>query len=446
MDIPETRYVRTADAHIGYQVFGEGPIDLVFVAEATQNLDLMWDHEPIAEYLRGLTRIGRVICIDRRGAGISDPIAGGKPHTLESSVDDTRAVLDAVGSREVVVLGDGHAGPVAIMFVATYPERIRALVLQNTYARFLRDENYPAGLPIELVPRLLGTFERSFGNGLTAFALAPTIAPEEAFRAWWAKYERLCISPTFAVEMFGRHVIRTDVRAILPTIRIPTLVLHRKNNEHVRPAHGRYLAEMIPNAVYRELEGRDHLYHVGDSEAFVDEMQEFLTGVRETSSGGRMLATVMFTDIVGSTERTAELGDRRWRELLEAHNALIRGQLARFRGKEVNTTGDGFLATFDGPARAIRCAHDIAREVQELGLEIRAGVHTGECERLGSDVSGIAVDIAQRVMSIAEDGEVLVSSTVRDLVVGSGIEFDDRGSRVLKGVPGQWNLFAVTAT
>lgn len=445
MELPTTHYARTTEGYVGYQLVGSGSTDILLVTESLQNIEVMWEQPLIASCLYRLASLGRLICYDQRGSGISDGAPRGAPPSLEHGVDDALAVLDAAGSQRAVLFGEGNAGPIAIMFAATYPERTRALLLINSYARFLRDADYPWGLPTDRVPRLLSLYERAFGSGDTALLLAPSLAQDETFRSRWGRYERMCASPSQAVETFGAYVIRTDVRAVLGAIGVPTLVLHRADDQHVRVGHGRYLAQSIPGAIYRELAGDAHPYYAGDGEELLGEISEFLTGVRDVPDSDRMLATVMFTDIVGSTQRAADVGDRQWRQVRDAHDALVRGQLARFRGREIDTTGDGFLATFDGPARAIRCAREISNGVSELGMEIRAGLHTGECERIGDDVSGIAIHIAQRVLSLAEPNEVLVSSTVKDLVVGSGIEFEDRGSHQLKGVPGEWQLHSVTA-
>jgi len=445
MELPVTQYARTSEGCLGYQVVGSGRNDIILVGESMQNIDVMWEQPPVAPTLRGLASLGRLICCDRRGYGISDMAPRGAPPSLEQWVDDVRTVLDAVGSEHAVIFGEGNASPIAITFAATYPERTRALILHNSYARFLRDDDYPWGLPLDRVPRLLSSYERTFGTGDAALLMAPTRAADEGFRSWYGRYERLCMSPSGAVEMFGAFVIRTDVRAILGTIQAPTLVLHRADDQLVRVGHGRYLAKTIPRATYRELSGDAHLYYAGGHEDLLSEIREFLTGVRDVPDSDRMLATVMFTDIVGSTERAARLGDRQWRQVRESHDALVRGQLARFRGREVETTGDGFLAIFDGPARAIRCAREISQNVQELGIEVRAGLHAGECERVGEKVSGIAIHIAQRVVSLAGASEVLVSSTVKDLVVGAGIDFDERGAHELKGVRGEWQLYSVNS-
>ena len=443
MDVPETRYARTSGGRVAYQVLGDGPIDIAFVGEWIQNIDVMWERRAIAEFLRGLASLGRLICFDKRGHGVADDVPNGGTPTLEQNIDDTRNVLDEVHSRRAVIFGEGFGGTTAILFAATYPERTQALILHNSLARYLRDSDYPWGLPVEFVPRLVQGYDRIFGTGAVVDFLAPSLAGDEEFRSWYARYERLCGRPTKVVEAFGTALIRNDVRAALASIQAATLVLHRAENPFVRVEHGRYLARTIPDAEYRELPGDEHWYYAGDHRQLLAEISGFLTGVREVPETDRMLATVLFTDIVASTAHTAEIGDRGWRELLETHNAVVRGQLAKFRGREVNTTGDGFLAIFDGPARAVRCARAITEEVKPLGLDVRSGIHTGECERVGEDVTGIAVDIAGRIASLAEAGQTLVSSTVKDLVVGSGLEFDAQATRELKGVPGEWQLFEV---
>jgi class 3 adenylate cyclase len=443
MDAPETRYARTSGGRIAYQVLGDGPMDIAFLGEWIQNIDVMWERRAIAEFLRGLASLGRLICFDKRGHGVADDVPNGGNPTLEQHVDDIRNVLDEVHSRRAVIFGDGFGGSTAILFAATYPERTQALILHNSCARYLRDSDYPWGLPVELVPRLIQAYDRTIGTGAVVDFLAPSRAGDDEFRSWYARYERLCMRPTKLVEGFGTAVICNDVRPALASIQVATLVLHRAETPFVPVEHGRYLAETIPDAKYRELPGDEHWYYAGDHRQLLAEISEFLTGVREVPETDRMLATVLFTDIVASTAHTAEIGDRGWRELLETHNTIVRGQLAKFRGREVNTTGDGFLAIFDGPARAVRCARAITEEVKSLGLDVRSGIHTGECERVGQDVTGIAVDIAARIASLAEAGQTLVSSTVKDLVVGSGLEFDAQDTRELHGVPGAWQLFEV---
>lgn len=327
-------------------------------------------------------------------------------------------------------------------FAATYPERTSRLLLYGTFARGLRAADYPIGMPQEMLEKNLKLLEKSWGTGTSARDFAPSLAADEAFRQSWARMERLAVSPA-GIKTLVRMLYETDARHLLAAIRVPTLVLHREGDLVTRVAGGRYVAERIEGARFVELPGIDHCPWVGDSDGLLDEVEEFVTGERHRPEPDRVLATVMFTDIVGATERAAAMGDRRWRELLERHHAAVRGQLSRFRGVEIDTAGDGFLASFDGPARAIRCAAAIVAELRALGLEIRAGVHTGECERIGGKLGGIAVHTGARVAALAGPGEVLVTSTVKDLVAGSGIHFEGRGRQVLKGVPGEWQLYAV---
>jgi class 3 adenylate cyclase len=403
----------------------------------------MWQDPSLAHFLERLTSFSRLILIDKRGTGLSDPVSLDRLPTLEQRVDDVRAVMDAVGSDRAALLGISEGGPMNILFAATYPERTAALVLYGSFARLMRDEDYPFGLPPDAIERTWPSIAEDWGRAAALELLAPSRAQDDQLRAWWARYQRLSASPGAAVGLL-RMAAGIDVRPILPVIRVPTLVLHRRER-FVLPANGRYLAEHIPGARFVELPGDDHLYFVGENDALADEIEEFLTGARPLPEPDRVLATVLFTDIVASTERAAALGDRRWRQLLASHNALVRRELVRFRGREVKTVGDGFLATFDGPARAIRCACAIRDGVRALGLEIRAGLHTGECELMGDDVGGIAVHISARVVGSAAAGEVLVSSTVKDLVAGSGLRFVARGTHHLHGVPGEWRLFAVEA-
>jgi pimeloyl-ACP methyl ester carboxylesterase len=441
MQDPETRFARNKEGHVAYQVIGDGPRDLVFVPSWASNVDAMWEEPSLARFLRRLATFSRLICFDKRGTGVSDPVPLAALPTLEQWMEDICTVMDAAGSEQTMLLGDAEGGQMAMLFAATYPERVSALVLVNTAARHLRDADYPWGLPARSVPAFLDRMEERWGTGGVVDILAPSLAHDARFRRWYSRYERLALSPHAAATMYATQFER-DLRGVLPTIRVPTLVLHRAGNPHLAVEHGRYLAEHIPGAKYVELAGEDHYFHVGDTDGLLAEIEEFLTGVRPMAEFDRVLATVLFTDIVGSTEHAAVLGDRSWRALLDSHNGIVRRELNRHRGREVQTAGDGFLATFDGPARAIRCASTIRDEVLPLGIEIRAGLHTGECQLMGDDVGGIAVHIGARVAGEAGASEVLVSSTVKDLVAGSGIRFVDRGFRILKGVPGEWRLFA----
>jgi len=439
MQTAEVRYARSGDVNIAYQVVGEGPMDLVLVPGFISHLELDWADPHSAHFLRRLASFSRLIRFDKRGTGLSDR-PGGLPD-LETRMDDVRAVLDAVGSERAALFGYSEGGPMSILFAGTYPERTTALVLYGTYAkRRDPDDDYPWAPTWAERRAYADQVERDWGWEADMHRMSPSA--DEAMGRWWAARARAAASPGAARDLILMNS-QIDVRALLPAIRVPTLVLHRSGDRDSRPEEGRYIAGRIPGARFVELPGDDHFPSI-DGDQILDEVEEFLTGVRRAAEPDRVLATVLFTDIVGSTERAATLGDRAWIELREAHHAIVRRELGQFRGREVDTAGDGFLATFDGPARAIRCAGAVAEAVRELGLEVRAGVHTGEVELTGDKVGGIAVHIGARVAARAEPGEVLVSSTVRDLVAGSGISFADRGAAELKGVPGEWRLFSVT--
>ena len=439
---PETRYARSKDGHVAYQVVGDGPLDLVFIPSWASNVEVMWEEPSIARFFPRLSTFSRVLCFDKRGTGVSDPVPLAALPTLEQWMDDVRTVMEAAGSKRAALLGTHEGGQMAILFAATYPERTSALILVDTCARHVRDVDYPWGLPADRVPGFLQRLEQVWGTGSYLDIFAPSVAHDERFRRWFARSQRLSSGPRAAATMHAAYLER-DLRGVLPSIRVPTLVLHRTGNRYIRVGHGRYLAEHIPGAKYVELPGEDHLVMVGDTETMLGEIEEFLTGVRPLPESDRVLATVLFTDIVTSTARSAQVGDRRWKDLLDQHDTLIRPELERHRGRLVKNTGDGILATFDGPARAIRCAQAIATSVKSLGIEVRAGLHTGEVELRGEDVTGMGVNIAARVMDAAGPGEVVVSSTVKDLVAGSGLRFADRGTHDLRGVPGEWRLFAV---
>jgi class 3 adenylate cyclase len=441
---PETRYARSGEFSIAYQVVGEGEFDLVYVPGFASHLEAFWEEPSYSRFLTRMSSFTRLILIDRLGTGMSDRLPPDRAATLEERMDDIRVVMDTVGVERAAVLGWSEATIPCAMFAATYPARTSALVMYGGMPRALEAQDYPWGIPPEAFDQYLEAVPELWGKSLPTLSLwAPTRAENRTEQEWFARYGRLAVSPGAAVTLF-RSFRDTDIRDILPSIRVPTLVLHRTEDTLIPVEHSRHMAEQIPDAKLVEVPGEDHLWWYGDQDAIVDEVQEFLTGARPAPQADRVLATVMFTDIVGSTERAAELGDRRWRELLERHEAVVRRELVRHRGTEVKTTGDGFLATFDGPARGIRCARSIAEGVRSLGIEIRAGLHTGECELRNGDVGGIAVHTGARVSAQASAGEVLVSSTVKDLVAGSGIEFEDRGSHELKGVPGEWRLFAVS--
>jgi class 3 adenylate cyclase len=445
MDTPEVRYAKSGDVHIAYQVFGGGPLDLVFVAEFWNSIEAMWEEPRYRAALERLGTFARVICMDQRGTGLSDPVSLDALPTLEVWADDVIAVMDATGSRTTALLGAGGGGCVAMLFAATFPDRVRSLMLLNSTARFSAAPDYPHGTSSEFEARIERDMEFGWGRGILLETVAPSVAGDADFRRWWGRYQRLGSAPGTVIRM--RSMLRElDLRHVLTSIAVPTVILHRRDNRLVDVAHGRYLAERIPAARYHELEGADYLWFVGEQEPILDAIEEFLTGSRRGADVDRVLATILFTDIVGSTERAATLGDAAWRDLRAAHDAIVRAELERSRGREIDTAGDGFLATFDGPARAIRCACAIRDRLRAIGIEIRAGLHTGEVEVAKDRVSGIAVHTGARVSALARPGEVLASSTVRDLVAGSGITFDDRGVHDLKGVPGAWQLYAVTGT
>lgn len=441
--MPTTKYARSGSVHIAYQVAGDGPHDVVLVPGWVSHIEYAWEDPSFRHFLRRLTSFSRLILLDRRGTGLSDRV--NELPTLEQRMDDVRAVMDAAGTERAALFGLSEGGPMCLMFAATYPARTSALVLYGTFARMLRAPDYPIGLPAEMFRVFSERIEESWGTGaISADYFAPSLAHDEAFRRSWARFERLAVSPG-GMQALMRILHETDARHALSIIRVPTLIVHRHGDRVARVEGARYMAERIQGAKYVELPGPDHFPWVGNMDAILDEVEEFLTGARRSPELDRVLATVMFTDIVGATERAVALGDRRWRELLDSHHVVIRDQLARFRGREIDTAGDGFLAAFDGPARGVRCADAIVREVRRLGLEVRAGLHTGECEILGDKLSGIAVHTGARVASVAGPGEVLVSGTVKDLVAGSGIRFEDRGVQVLKGIPGEWHLYAVAS-
>ena len=440
--LPETRYARLGELHLAYQVIGEGPPDILLLDQWFGNLDAQWDVPPLAEFRERLASFGRLIMFDKRGTGLSDPIPTSSLPTLEEFMTDIPAVLDTVGSDRPALIANIGGGILAMPYAAAHPERISSLILVDCFARFPEAPDFPIGTPIAQLEPNLEFAELETGRGVMVDLFAPSVANDERIRRAWARYERSAATPG-STKAIVRLIYESDVRDVLPAIRVPTLVIHRRDAVGFGVEHGRYLAEHIPDARYVELPGIDNLIWAGDQDAMVAEIQAFVTGVRPATEPRRVLATVMFTDIVGSTERAAALGDVRWHALLADHNRVVRRQLERFGGREIKVVGDGFLATFDGPARAVRCAIAIRDEVRELGLSIRAGVHVGEIEVLPDDIAGLAVHIGARVSALAGPDEVLVSSTVKDLVVGSGLEFEDRGSHLLKGVPGEWRLFAV---
>lgn len=438
--VPATRFARSGELQIAYQVVGDGPIDLVLVPGFVSHIEAIWEEPGAAAWLEHLASFSRLVLFDKRGMGMSD--RPGTPSTLEQGMDDALAVMDAVGIERAALMGVSEGGPMSMLCAATHPQRVSALIEVGTFARMMEADDYELGLPGEVLDALLEVVSEDWGGPVAINLFAPSRADDRGFREWWARFLRLGTSPAGARAVL-RMYEKLDVRHVLGAITVPTLVIHRSGDLAVQAAAGCYIAEHIPGARYVELPGDDHLPFASDWRSVSSEVEEFLTGERRAADVDRILATVMFTDIVGSTESAARMGDARWRELIARHDELVRRELARHRGRAVKTLGDGFLATFDGPARAIRCAHEIAGAVRSLGVEVRAGLHTGECELVGDDVAGMAINIGARVASLAGPGEVLVSSTVKDLVFGSGISFADRGEHTLKGVPGEWRLFAV---
>ena len=440
MQTPETHYARSGDLNIAYQVVGEGPIDLVYVPGWISNIELAWDEPSHAHVLQRLAGFSRLILFDKRGTGLSDPVPLDGLPPLEERMDDVRAVLDAVGSEQTAMFGFSEGGLMSVLFTATYPERVTALVLYGTFAKRIWSPDYPWAPTPEARQREIENLERNWADRMDLDQLAPS--EDEAFKRRLATYFRRSASPGAAVALLRMNT-QIDVRDVLPAIQAPTLIIHRTDDRDVNVEEGRWIAAQIPGATYVELPGDAHTLWAGNTDEIIDEVEEFLTGARSPREADRLLATVLFTDIAGSTERAAQVGDARWRELIAAHHATVRRQLERHRGREIDTAGDGFFAAFDGPARAIRCACAIRDGVRALDLHVRAGLHTGECELVDGKVGGIAVHIGSRVASLAEPGEVLVSSTVKDLVAGSGIDFEDRGEHRLKGIPDPWRLFSV---
>jgi pimeloyl-ACP methyl ester carboxylesterase len=440
--VPETKYAKSGNVHIAYQVTGDGPVDLVFVHGWISHIEQLWEEPSLARFFSRLASFSRLILLDKRGTGLSDPVPLDKLPTLEERMDDLRAVMDAAGSERAALLGTSEAGALNLLFSATHPDRTAALILLNSYARLTWADDYPHGIRSNDADQLLKAIENGWGKGVAFEALVASQADNEAMRTWWARYQRQAASPGTAVTLL-RRAFDTDARGVLSSITIPTLILHKAGDPFTGPEHGRYLAQGIPTARYVELAGVDHLFFAEDSDRLVAEIQEFLTGVRDQSEPDRVLATVLFADIVGSTDLAAKMGDRRWQDIIQSYYGAVRAELARFRGTEISTAGDGVFASFDGPARAIRCGLAICEAVRRFGIEVRVGVHTGECELIAGKIGGIAVHIGARVAALARSGEVLVSTTVRDLVAGSGLQFEERGVHTLKGVPGAWPLYAV---
>ncbi len=443
---PLTRYAKTTDGlHIAYQVVGDGPFDLVYAPAWISNLEYVWDMPDLGDFLRDLAGVARLIVLDRRGSGLSDRPFTADALSLEVGMDDIRAVMDAAGTERAVLFGFEDGGALCTLFAASYPERVLALVLFGVWAKYGASADYPWGWTEDRVDDWIQLVERSWGTEefwkANSDIVSPRIRTDPDRARAWAKYSRLSASPGAALTI--EHMQRgTDIRSVLPTVRVPTLVMHRTRDpsEDVEQAH--YIGEQIGGAKVVELPGDDHAPFVGDTGRVLSELRRFVSSIRdEEAEFNRVLATVLFTDLVASTERAATLGDRAWRDLVERHHAAIRGLLGRYRGTEVDTAGDGFFATFDGPARAVRCARAILDAVSSLGLQVRAGVHTGEVETINGKVGGVAVNIGARVADVAKPGEIVVSSTVKDLTAGSGLIFDEMGEHALKGIPEPWRLY-----
>lgn len=442
--MPTTQYTTSDGLSIAYQVFGNGNRDLVYVPGWVSNIELMWDDPVLASILRRLGTFARVITFDKRGTGMSDRVSSAQLSTLEQRMDDVRAVMDAVGSERATLFGHSEGGNMATLFAATYPERTEGLILASTYAKRIWSEDYPWAPKPEDRSAEIAAMEQHWGD---PDALPPYIlgdrGSDQAFREWVARYFRMSASPKAAAQLLEMNT-HMDTRAALPLVQAPALCIYRTDDEDVHVEEGRWMASQIPDARFVELPGDAHLFWAVDPQPFVDEIEEFVTGYRTSAEPERVLATVLFTDIVDSTKQAAGRGDQAWRSLLESHNRVTREELGRWRGVERVTTGDGFLATFDGPARAVQAGAAITRSVASLGIEVRAGVHTGEVELVGDDVAGLAVHIGARIASMAGGGEVYASRTVKDLVVGSDLVFESKGTHELKGVPGEWDIYAVT--
>jgi pimeloyl-ACP methyl ester carboxylesterase len=439
--MPAIRYALSGDVHVAYQVVGDGPVDIVFVEGFVTNRHVLWEEPTYRRFVERLASFSRVILFDKRGMGLSDRVQAG---TLEERMDDVRAVLDAVGSERAALIGESEGGPMSMLFAAAHPERTLALILAGAEVKEDITDDWPWGESTreDFEASMKTVAERWSRPTQSLTIFLPSRGDDPRLLEWFTRLKVQSASPA-AAEAFMRMAHDIDVREVVPTIRVPTLILHSVGDQVCHVENARYLARTIPGARYVELPGADHVIYAELADLALAEIREFLTGVREGPEPDRVLATVLFTDLVGSTERAAELGDRRWRELLEAHHAAVRHELEWFGGRELDTAGDGFLSVFDGPARAIRCAKAVVSVVAGLGLQVRAGVHTGECEVLGEKLAGLAVHVGARVSAQAQPGEVLVSGTVRDLIAGSGIELEDRGLHTLKGIDEERRLYAV---
>jgi class 3 adenylate cyclase len=440
VDRPQTSYAWNDGTALAYQVVGTSGPDLLLMPGSVSHLEVLWDEPRVSRFLTRFAAFCRLIIMDPRGLGLSDRLT--EIPTMEERVDDLLSVLDAVGSEHATLFGNADSGPPCIAAAVSHPERVSHLVLLGTYAKASWSEDYPWGWTDEEFADFRQFVREDWGTGARIETIAPSMTGDEAFRAWSQTLSRIGASPR-AVLLLGEMTMSVDVRPLLSQVAVPTLVMHRIGDRLNGVEHGRFLADRIPGARWVELHGEDFLLWAGDTDGIVDEVEEFLTGRRGGAEPSRVVATIMFTDVVGSTERAHALGDRAWADLLEVHNARIRTELRRFGGREIDTAGDGFLTSFDSPASAIACARAVLESMREIGVDLRIGLHTGECDVVGDKLRGIAVHIGARVASKAEAGETLVSQTVKDLVAGSGIEFQDRGVHELKGVPGEWRLYSV---
>ena len=445
MPQPQTRYARAGEAFIAYQVVGEGPIDLVYTGGIVTQLDLLWDFPEIERFLMRLASFSRLILFDRRGAGLSDRTPAATMPTLDDWAEDLRIVLDAAGSPRAALFAERDAGPAAMVFTANNPERVSALILSNTTARYARAPDYPFGQSPEFAEQMYRTVLEHWGTERMAATAVPSRAGDENFARMSARYQRAAATPRVAAESL-RYTSAVDVRDVLSAIRCPTLVMHRKNYPFLNPSHANYLQQNIAGAHGVGVDGADAFYAYGKAEEALGHIEEFLTGSRDQTYAEQVLLTVLFADISGSTELAAKLGDSAWRDLLQRFHGEVRKQLQRFHGREIDTSGDGFFISFDTPARALRGAYAIRDEAAALGLKVRCGIHAGECELVGAALRGLTVHIGARVLAEAGAGEIWVSRTIKDLVIGSGFEFKDEGSYELKGVPGQWRLFSLVST
>jgi pimeloyl-ACP methyl ester carboxylesterase/class 3 adenylate cyclase len=437
---PRTQYTKSSESSIAYQVLGDGPPDLVYAHGWLSHIEYAWENPDYARFLNRLASFARLIRFDRRGMGLSDREVGSL--TLEQRVDDIRAVMDAVNSQKATILGVSEGGYMSVMFAATYPERVAGLVLCGAFAKGSWAPDYPWAPTSEQREEYICDLERNWGGPFDLEHSAPSVAKDAAARSWLGAYLRYSAGLS-AAKALSRINHSVDVRKILPAVSVPTLVLHRIGDQWHALAEGQYLAKHIPGAKLVELPGDDHIPWWGDQNRLIGEIQEFITGARVSAPTERVLLTIVVTDIVGSTEKAVVMGDSKWKDLLHAHDAAVRRELKNFEGQEINTTGDGFVLAFTGPTRAIQCTKAIRQNLASLGVGLRAGLHTGECEWRGEDLSGLAVNIASRISNQASSNDILVSNTVKDLVVGSGIKFDERGPRSLKGIPGEWPLFSV---